>query len=541
MTTPNPRRFPLRLHPVPLTAAQNRWTLRRWFTVGATLAGVLALVATGLGSWAVVRIGDARDQLFDQVAPAVSSAQNVNAGLVDQETGLRGFTLVPDQVFLEPYLGGTRMEAEAVARLSGLDGLPEQEAYLARLDETERLAGRWRQEFAEPTIAAAQAGTPVPDPEQGRVLFDQVRTSAAALIADVEHTRTIARGRLDSSITFVAVVGLAITAVAALFILLAALGLRSVILRPLRGLAAQTRSVVDGDVGSEIQGSGPREIVALGADIEAMRVHIQREVDELHEANALLDDRTRDLERSNRDLEQFAYVASHDLQEPLRKVSSFCQLLQRRYGGQLDDRADQYIDFAVDGAQRMQRLINDLLSFSRVGRTTSGFEPVDLGAVARTAAVQLSSAVEDTGGEIVLPPDLPTVSGDPGLLQALLFNLFGNGLKFHRQGVAPVVRLSALRRDGDVPEWEIAVSDNGIGIEPEYVDKIFVIFQRLHGREVYAGTGIGLALAKKIVEFHGGRIWVDHGSPDEPGTTFRLTLPVAQSTPEPQLVKEPSA
>ena len=209
MTTPNPRRFPLRLHPVPLTAAQNRWTLRRWFTVGATLAGVLALVATGLGSWAVVRIGDARDQLFDQVGPAVSSAQNVNAGLVDQETGLRGFTLVPDQVFLEPYLGGTRMEAEAVARLRGLDGLPEQEAYLARLDETERLAGRWRQEFAEPTIAAAQAGTPVPDPEQGRVLFDQVRTSAAALIADVEHTRTIARGRLDSSITFVAVVGLA--------------------------------------------------------------------------------------------------------------------------------------------------------------------------------------------------------------------------------------------------------------------------------------------------------------------------------------------
>ncbi|GAA4543269.1 sensor histidine kinase [Pseudonocardia xishanensis] len=533
-----PRRGPLRLHPVPLTAAQNRWTLRRWFAVGATVVAVLSLVAVGLGAWAVVRIGDARDQLFDKVSPAVSSAQNVNAGLVDQETGLRGFTLKPDPVFLEPYLAGIRTEADAAARLRGIEALPEQQTYLATLTETERLADQWRREYAEPTIAAAQAGLPVPDPTQGRLLFDRVRASAAGLIADVDRSRAIARGQLDSAITFVAVVGIVITVVAAVFLLLASLGLRSVILRPLRGLAAQTRSVVDGDMGSEIQGSGPREIVALGADVEAMRAHIQREVDELHEANAKLDERTLDLERSNRDLEQFAYVASHDLQEPLRKVSSFCQLLQRRYGGQLDDRADQYIGFAVDGAQRMQRLINDLLSFSRVGRTTSGFEPVDLGAVAHTAADQLATAVEEAGGEIVLPPDLPTVTGDAGLLQALLVNLFGNGVKFHRPDVSPVVRLSAVRHG---EEWEIAVADNGIGIEPEYVDKIFVIFQRLHGRDVYAGTGIGLALAKKIVEFHGGRIWVDHGSSDEPGTTFRLTLPVAQSAPEPQLAKEPSA
>jgi light-regulated signal transduction histidine kinase (bacteriophytochrome) len=270
--------------------------------------------------------------------------------------------------------------------------------------------------------------------------------------------------------------------------------------------------------------------VALGADVEAMRAHIQREVDELQEANAKLDDRTRDLERSNRDLEQFAYVASHDLQEPLRKVSSFCQLLQRRYGGKLDERADQYIEFAVDGAQRMQRLINDLLAFSRVGRTTTGFEPVDLGRVARAAAAQLASAVEETGGEVVIDEGLPTVPGDPSLVQQLLMNLIGNGLKFHRTDVPPVVRIGAVRR-GD--EWEVWVSDNGIGIEPEFADKIFVIFQRLHGREVYAGTGIGLALAKKIVEFHGGRIWVDHGAPEEPGTTIRLTLPVSPADPPP--------
>lgn len=532
------RRFPLRLHTTALTDAENRWTLRRWFAVGASILGVLSLVAVALGTWAVVRIADARDQLFDKVSPAVTSAQNVGAALVDQETGVRGFALAPESVFLEPYTAGLQDEVDAAARMRGIDGLPGAQAYLATLAETERYAAQWRAEFAEPTIAAARTGQPVPDPAQGRELFDRVRAASTALIADVDRTRTAARAQLDDAIAFVAIVGIVISVVAAVFLLLAALGLRDVILRPLRRLAASTRGVVDGDVGSEIRGSGPREIVALGADVEAMRAHIQREVDELHLTNARLDEQTRDLERSNRDLEQFAYVASHDLQEPLRKVSSFCQLLQRRYGGQLDDRADQYIAFAVDGAQRMQALINDLLSFSRVGRTTSGFEPVALDAVARTAAGQLAAAVEDAGGEIVIPTDLPTVPGDPGLIQALLFNLFGNGLKFHRPDVAPVVRLSAERR-GD--EWEIAVSDNGIGIEPEFVDKIFVIFQRLHGREVYGGTGIGLALAKKIVEFHGGRIWVDHGRIDEPGTTFRLTLPVTQPAPAgTPLVKEPA-
>jgi signal transduction histidine kinase len=167
----------------------------------------------------------------------------------------------------------------------------------------------------------------------------------------------------------------------------------------------------------------------------------------------------------------------------------------------------------------MQRLINDLLTFSRVGRTTESFEPVDLGAVAVSAVAQLESVREEVGGEIVLG-ELPTVSGDPSLLQALLVNLVGNGLKFRREGVPPVVRVDAKRDEGG---WEITVVDNGIGIEPEYGEKIFVIFQRLHGRDVYPGTGIGLALAKKIVEFHGGRIGLVSG--DDPGTTIRFTLP----------------
>jgi light-regulated signal transduction histidine kinase (bacteriophytochrome) len=201
-------------------------------------------------------------------------------------------------------------------------------------------------------------------------------------------------------------------------------------------------------------------------------------------------------------------------------VSSFCQLLQRRYAGKLDDRADQYIAFAVDGASRMQRLINDLLTFSRVGRTTENFVALDLGETAAAAAAQLEPAREESDGEIDIG-ELPVVAGDPALLQALLVNLLGNGLKFHRAGVAPVVRV-ASRRDGD--SFEITISDNGIGIESEYSGKVFVIFQRLHGRDVYPGTGIGLALAKKIVEFHGGRI--DLADTPGPGTTVRFTLPV---------------
>jgi hypothetical protein len=215
-------------------------------------------------------------------------------------------------------------------------------------------------------------------------------------------------------------------------------------------------------------------------------------------------------------------VASHDLQEPLRKVSSFCQLLQRRYGGKLDDRADQYIGFAVDGAQRMQRLINDLLAFSRVGRTNADFEQVDLREIALAAAAQLETTRGELDGEIVVG-DLPKVKGDPALLRQLLLNLFGNGLKFHREGVPPVVRVEA-QRSGEY--WELAVVDNGIGVEPDYAEKVFVIFQRLHGRDVYAGTGIGLALVKKIVEFHGGRAWLDTAPREEPGAVIRFTLPV---------------
>jgi light-regulated signal transduction histidine kinase (bacteriophytochrome) len=275
------------------------------------------------------------------------------------------------------------------------------------------------------------------------------------------------------------------------------------------------RLAADGQFQRQVTGTGPWEIVNLGYDVDLMRLHI---VDELDNLMRMHDD----LERSNRELEQFAYVASHDLQEPLRKVASFCQLLERRYQGQLDERADQYIGFAVDGAKRMQVLINDLLAFSRVGRLAREQVVIGCDEILAQAKTNLAAVIEETGAEIVVTGPLPAVRGEPALLTAVFQNLLGNAVKF-RGDEPPRVTLSA-ERDGDF--WAFTCADNGIGIEAEYADRIFVIFQRLHPKDAYPGTGIGLAMCRKIVEYHGGRIWLDTDAGK--GTTFRFTLPVVE-------------
>jgi light-regulated signal transduction histidine kinase (bacteriophytochrome) len=210
-------------------------------------------------------------------------------------------------------------------------------------------------------------------------------------------------------------------------------------------------------------------------------------------------------------------------------------MLSRRYSGELDERGQQYIDFAVDGAKRMQRLINDLLAFSRVGRTTGEFEDIELSKVLDRALTSLGSMIEESGAEIIAAP-LPEVHGNAGLLTQVFQNLIGNAIKFHGDA-SPRVRIT-VERNGD--QYEFACSDNGIGIEPQYAERVFVIFQRLHGKDQYDGTGIGLAMVRKIIEHHGGRIWLDTESTAGAGTTFRWTLPVPSSGEPAPAADQPS-
>ncbi|MFA5353061.1 MAG: ATP-binding protein [Thermodesulfovibrionales bacterium] len=225
-----------------------------------------------------------------------------------------------------------------------------------------------------------------------------------------------------------------------------------------------------------------------------------------------------DLESSNKELQQFAYVASHDLQEPLRMISSYTQLLDRRYKDKLDTDAQEFIRYAVDGAVRMQRLINDLLDYSRVGTRDRAFEPVDTELILDQVLGNLSMAVEENQA-VIEHENLPCVMGYPFQLRQLFQNLIINAIKF-RGDAPPRIVISARKRG---KKWIFSFRDNGIGIEPQYRDRIFLIFQRLHTRELYPGTGIGLAICKKIVERHGGSIWVE--SEPGKGSTFHFTIP----------------
>lgn len=255
------------------------------------------------------------------------------------------------------------------------------------------------------------------------------------------------------------------------------------------------------------------------AELERSNAQLRAEMEERRKAEESLTQRTKELARSNGELEQFAYVASHDLQEPLRMVSSYVQLLATRYRGKLDQDADDFIGFAHEGAVRMQTMINDLLAFSRVGTRGKAFQPVNLEKALTQAMENLKLAIVDKGAEVTHDP-LPVVRGDLGQLTQVFQNLIENGIKF-RAEEPPRVHVSA-RLQGN--EYVCSVRDNGIGISPEFQDRIFVLFQRLHTRKEYPGTGIGLAICKRIVERHGGRIWIE-SKPAE-GSCFYFSMPI---------------
>ncbi|MGN9776164.1 ATP-binding protein [Micromonospora sp. H33] len=511
-----------------MTTGARGWTLRRRVVALLAVAGVLLGILVAAVIVVAAQNRQYAHEVLDRWGPLRAQSQELLAVLVNQETAVRGYAVTGDRANLTPYTTSLDREQDLYQAMRSLiSPYPD----LARqLDTVEAGAAAWRATVAEPVIQATnQGGTAAGQVligDQSRQRFDAIRSSLAALQEGIlaereEGARNIYR---TSTLVVVLLIVAALVVVVAGVVLLVSLD--RIVVRPLTDLAGQVREVAEGDYRHRITGSGPPEFLTVAGDVDAMRQKIAKELDEVREAreriewvNSQLQKQAEELTRSNRDLEQFAYVASHDLQEPLRKVASFCQLLQRRYAGQLDERADQYIAFAVDGAQRMQRLINDLLAFSRIGRLTTGFTEVDLNKVMGDVAAQTEAARQYTDGELTWG-ELPVIRGEEPLLTNLLANLVSNSIKFRRPDVPPKVHVSA-RLVGD--EWEISCEDNGIGIEPEFADKIFVIFQRLHAKDAYPGTGIGLAIVKKIVEYHGGRVWVDTSLSE--GTAIRFTLP----------------
>ena len=364
--------------------APDGLTTRQMLTRGTCAALVLLAVLAAAGAWSFARSTRTSNELVDRNTPALVASVQLESALVNQETGIRGYGITGQSDFLTPYRSGLAQQHLAVDRLHAL--LPDDGQAATDLEQVLARTGRWQQRLATP-VAEAPSGAPVAlasqRADEGKAEFDRVRTALEQqqkhLQADRDSTRSDLR-HIDAERN--QVLGLIAALVLALAVLVF-IGLRRAVNLPLEKLSADVRTVARGDFGHPVTGTGPADVKRLAVDVEAMRTRLAEELSFTNEARDQLDEQAADLRRSNAELEQFAYVASHDLQEPLRKVASFCQLLERRYSEQLDDRARQYIGFAVDGANRMQALINDLLAFSRVGRLHTDHVPVDLEALLR--------------------------------------------------------------------------------------------------------------------------------------------------------------
>lgn len=498
----------------------NRLSVGQWLlvSIGALLVVAVAGVATAM--IANAKTGDRRDALLDRIGPARVAALTLETALVNQETGIRGFALSGEQRFLGPYRTGLSDQATSLAQIRTLRG-DEARGIVPRAVAVQAAADAWRGEYVAPVLRGEAPGRGAALSQTGKARFDAVRAALTGLQGALNARRDRVRSDLESSSTSLSRVLWVTGALIVVSMLAAALLVRRIVAAPLERLGTSARSIVAGSFEEPVEiGSAPRDITQVAADVEAMRARIVRELAQVEAAREALETQARDLERSNADLEQFAYVASHDLQEPLRKVASFSELLGSRYQGQLDERADKYIAFIIGGAKRMQVLITDLLAFSRAGRSDLVPGTYPARELVDEACEALSSAMLEAGASVTCG-ELPVVRGDRSLLTAVFQNLIGNAVKF-RGDAPPAVHVDAAREAGT---WRFSVTDNGIGVAPEFGDRIFLIFQRLHPRDVYGGTGIGLAMCRKIVEYHGGRIWLD--TTYTGGTRFCFTLPAA--------------
>lgn len=317
----------------------------------------------------------------------------------------------------------------------------------------------------------------------------------------------------------IALIGIA----ALLFIALFSYLLAKSFTKPIRQLLRGTEEIANGNLGYQIINKTGDEFEFLSEKFNLMSDSLRDKDTKLKnwskELEQRVTERTEELSHSNADLERFAYVASHDLQEPLRMVSSYLQLLEKRYKNQLDNDASDFIGYAVDGANRMKTLINDLLSYSRIGTKGKEFNSFDCNIILERVLSTLKLAINEAKAEIIHDP-LPIIMADEIQVEQLFQNLIGNAIKFKSNHI-PKIRIGIKK---ELDNWVFSIQDNGIGIDPQFFDRVFVIFQRLHSRSEYPGTGIGLAISKLIVERHGGRIWIE--SEPEKGSTFYFTIPI---------------
>jgi signal transduction histidine kinase len=488
-----PQNAPVRPKLRAITAMALSYTAKKWSVEQKTmgmlgLASIILLALNLLFYWSFTKQKETSNQV-NHSQQILRKLETVLSSVKDAETGQRGYLLTGRESYLEPHNLAVKTMPQQIVALKRLTAAePAQQQQLSLLEpliakKFAELQGTIDLRKSRGFDAAAQ----VVLTNQGKELMDQIRTTIQQMQSkQSEQLQTWLKAKEAQSdqlqLTFLG--GILLTLFAFYLVY--------------RAVQQETRERKQAEASYQ----------KLNEQLEA---RVQERTAALKEANA-------SLAYSNRELEQFAYVASHDLQEPLRAVNSYAQLIARKYQGNLDAKADKYIGYIMEGATRMQQLINDLLEFSRIGTRSKALKLTACEAVLNQVAENLRIAIAEHQAIITHDP-LPTVMGDETQLIQLLQNLIGNAIKFRREE-PPQVHVSAQQGQR---EWVFSIHDNGIGMESEYFDRIFTIFQRLHSRAEYPGTGIGLAVCKKIVERHGGRIWVE--SESGVGTTFYFTIP----------------
>jgi signal transduction histidine kinase len=495
---------------------------RRSLLVGlAFLAAMTLLILMGwLGYRNLVEVRGATEWVT-HTYQVTEKLQEDLTNLSDAETDERDFIITGNQRYLEAYKAALGKANQDLATLKGLTAdNPEQQKRLAGIEVTVRerravletnIATRKTSGFqaAQMAILASQSKTIM---EMVRLRFAEAAAVEMNLLQERSKLLALKTARVNQAL--LAGFLLAITLLGVVFVVL------------MREIARRGRVESELDrqqkqlyVVLEERTRANDELMGQRKDLEEMNDRLEAEAKERIQAQELLNVVNADLQRSNRELELFAFVTSHDLQEPLHTITSYTELLAHKYKGKLDQQADMYIGFIVDGTNHMHLMINDLLAYSRVGTRARPFAPVRVDAVLDQALASLGNSIKESNASVERD-ELPEVDGDDTQLSQLFQNLIANAVKFRKKDVPLRIRISCARREN---EWVFGVHDNGIGIELRYFERIFEIFRRLHTRQEYEGSGIGLAICRKIAEHHGGRIWVE--STFGEGTSFYFTMP----------------